>query len=158
MRKSLTLSLTCVFTLGLATASQAQTYSWKDANGKIHYGDRPPAEKQTQARKLQGAPSETSDVSTARKSAAERQFDEREKRAKAEEGAKNPPETTEQVRQREENCRRAKANLASLESGQARFSVNDKGERIALDGAVRETELARARKSVEDWCKPPATK
>jgi len=29
---------------------------------------------------------------------------------------------------------------------------------VALDGTMRETELARARKSVDDWCKSPATK
>jgi hypothetical protein len=135
-------------------SGQTQVYSWKDANGKIHYGDRPPAEKQTSARKVQGAPSETGDVAAARKASAERQFEEREKQ----ESTKKPAEDPAQAKVREENCQRAKANLASLESGQARFSINDKGERIALDGAVREAELARARKSVDDWCKPPAAK
>lgn len=158
MCKTLILTLSCVFTLGLTTASQAQMYSWKDANGKVHYGDRPPAEKQSQARKLQGAPSETSDVEAARKTSAERKFDEREKQAKMEEGAKSPAEDPAQAKIREDNCKRARANLASLESGQARFSINDKGERVALDGAVRDAELARARKSVDDWCKPPAAK
>lgn len=158
MRKTLILQLSCVFALGLATTSQAQMYSWKDANGKIHYGDRPPAEKQVQPRKVQGAPSETSDVEAARKAGAERKFDEREKQAKAEEGTKKPAEDPAQAKIREDNCKRAKANLASLESGQARFSINDKGERVALDGSVREAELARARKSVDDWCKAPTTK
>lgn len=154
MRAPTLVSLLSLIALALVPLSgQTQMYSWKDANGKIHYGDRPPTEKQTQARKVQGAPSETGDVAAARKSATERQFDEREKQAKAEEGAKKPAEDPAQVKIREENCQRAKANLASLESGQVRFSINDKGERIALDGAVREAEMARARKSVDDWCK-----
>lgn len=158
MRKSLILSLSSLIFLALPLASQAQMYSWKDANGKIHYGDRPPAEKQSQARKVQGAPSETGDVAAARKTSAERQFDEREKQAKAEESGKKPPEDPAQAKVREENCQRARSNLAALESGQIRFSTNAKGERIALDGAVREAELARARKSVDDWCKPPTAK
>ena len=158
MRKSLILSLSSLIILALPLASQAQMYSWKDANGKVHYGDRPPAENQTQARKVQGAPRETGDVAAARKSATERQFDEREKQAKAEEGAKKPAEDPAQAKIREDNCKRARANLASLESGQARFSINDKGERVALDGAVRDAELARARKSVDEWCKAPVTK
>jgi hypothetical protein len=137
----------------LPVSAQSQMYSWKDANGKVHYGDRPPAEKQTQARKVPGAPAATDDVEAARKSAAERQFSEREKQGKTEESARKAPEDAVQAKQRAENCQRAKGNLASIESGQVRFSINDKGERVALDGAVRDAELARARKSVDDWCK-----
>jgi hypothetical protein len=158
MRKAIILSLSCLFVLGLPLASQGQLYSWKDASGKVHYGDRPPAEKQTQARKVPGAPPATSDVEVARRASAERQFEEREKQAKEQEGAKKPAEDPAQVKQREENCQRAKATLASLESGQVRFSINDKGERVALDGTVREAELSRARKSVDSWCSPPAAK
>lgn len=158
MRKSLILSLSVLIIFAFPLKSPAQVYSWKDASGKVHYGDRPPAEKQAQTRKVQGAPSETSDVEAARKAGAERKFDQREKQAKANEGAKSPAETPEQAKIREDNCKGAKANLASLESGQARFSINDKGERVALDGSVREAELARTRKSVDDWCKPPAAK
>ncbi len=155
MRAPTLVSLLSLIALALVPLSgQTQMYSWKDANGKIHYGDRPPTEKQTQARKVQGAPSETGDVAAARKASAERQFEEREKQ----ESAKKPAEDPAQAKVREENCQRAKSNLAALESGQIRFSTNAKGERIALDGAVRETELARARKSVDDWCKPPAAK
>jgi hypothetical protein len=155
MRAPTLVSLLSLIALALVPLSgQTQMYSWKDANGKIHYGDRPPAEKQTPARKVQGAPSETGDVAAARKASAERQFEEREKQ----ESTKKPAEDPAQAKVREENCQRAKANLASLESGQVRFSINDKGERIALDGTVREAELARARKSVDDWCKPPVAK
>jgi len=41
----------------LATAAQAQTYRWVDKEGKVHYGDRPPATAagQVQERRL-GAP------------------------------------------------------------------------------------------------------
>jgi hypothetical protein len=38
-----------------------------------------------------------------------------------------------------------------------RFMLNAQGERVALDGQLREEELARARKSVADWCSPPKT-
>jgi hypothetical protein len=158
MRKPPILSLSSLIVLALPLASQAQMYSWKDASGKVHYGDRPPAEQQAQARKVQGAPSETGDVEAARKTSAERRFSEREKQAKAEESGKKPAEDPAQAKQREANCRQAKANLAALESGQIRFSTSDRGERVALDGSVREAELSKARKSVDDWCKPAAAK
>lgn len=138
----------------IPSLSQGQVYSWKDASGKIHYGDRPPAERQPDARKLAPAPA-SDDIAAARKAAAERQFNEREKQAKAGDSTRKP-EDPAQAKQREANCRQARSNLAALESGQIRFSTNEKGERIALDGSVREAELAKARKSVDDWCKPPA--
>lgn len=142
----------------LPGVGHGQVYSWKDASGKIHYGDQPPAERNAQSRKLPGAPATTDDVEAARKASAERQLSEREKQGKAEESAKKAPENAAQTKEREANCRQAKASLASLESGQVRFAINDKGERIALDGSVREAELAKARKSVDSWCKSPATK
>ncbi|MFN4148831.1 MAG: DUF4124 domain-containing protein [Rhodocyclaceae bacterium] len=138
----------------LPLASAAQVYSWKDASGKVHYGDRPPAERQTQVRQLPGAPAVTPDVEAARKAAAERKFVEREKQVK-EEGSQIA-EDRAQAKIRAENCQRAKNTLAALESGEIRFALNEKGERIALDGATREAELSRARKSVADWCSPPA--
>lgn len=142
----------------LPSFSYGQTYSWKDASGKIHYGDRPPAEKKVDVRTLNPSPMASDDVAATRKANAERQLDEREKQGKAQDAAKKPPEDPAQAKQRADNCRQAKANLTAIESGEVRFSINDKGERVGLDGGVREAELAKARKSVDDWCKAPAAK
>lgn len=148
------LLLPVCLTMLLPLAATAEVYSWKDASGKIHYGDRPPAERQAQARRLPAAPSATADAAAARKEMAERKFAEREQQAAGE--PKPAPEDAAQAKIRTENCQRAQATLAGLESGQVRFMLNEKGERVALDGAIREAELARARKAVEDWCQPPA--
>lgn len=73
--------------LGLAPlAALAQVYSWKDANGKIHYGDRPPAGKEEAARALR-APPPPEDATSQRKAFLERQMAERERQLKADEEA-----------------------------------------------------------------------
>jgi len=138
---------------GLPLATLAQVYSWKDANGKVHYGDRPPAMQQTDARKLAAPP--PVDAEANRKALAERQMEDREKQQKSQEETKKAREDQAQNQQRAANCQQARSNLAALESGQVRFSIDAKGERVALDGAVRDAELARARKSVSEWCSPP---
>jgi len=132
----------------------AEVYSWKDASGKVYYGDRPPAGKQGDTRKLTAPPSVDSEA--LRKDSSEKQMSEREKQQKSGENAKKAEQEQAQNQVREENCSRAKSNLAALESGQARFTLDAKGERVALDGEVRDAELARARKSVDDWCNAPA--
>lgn len=135
-------------------AAQSQVYSWKDASGKTHYGDRPPAAKQGEARRLSGPP--PVDAEAERKAFLERQMAEREKQQKSQEEAKKSAEEQAQAKEREVNCRQAKGNLAAIESGQIRFTVNASGERVALEGAARDAELARARQAVEGWCKPPS--
>ncbi len=149
--RQLTLLMLCL----LPAFAAAQVYSWKDANGKVHYGDRPPASKQADSRKLAPPPPPTADEEAARKASADRQLSEREKQQKAQEEAKKNQEDPAQAKQRAEGCQQAKANLAAIESGQVRFSVDAKGERVGLDGAVRDAEIAKARKNVDDWCSPP---
>ena len=72
MRASHTVSVITLFALtALPSLGQGQVYSWKDASGKIHYGDRPPAERSADSRKLPPAPSATVAPETARKAGAE---------------------------------------------------------------------------------------
>lgn len=139
----------------LSPGIHAQVYSWKDAGGKIHYGDRPPVEQKTESRKLAAPPPETTGADASRKAAADRQMADREKQQKKSEEAKANQLSPEETQQRAENCKRAKSHLAGIESGQDRFTTNLKGERVALEGAVRDTEIAQAKKAVDSWCNPP---
>lgn len=136
-----------------ALPAAAEVYSWKDASGKLHYGSRPPAG-QGEARRLAAPPAETADQEAARKAAAEHRMAEREQRQKTQDEAQKTQEDRAQARERETGCRQARANLSALESGQVRFTMDGRGERVALDGAARDAELAKARKAVDDWCRP----
>jgi hypothetical protein len=51
-----------------------------------------------------------------------------------------------------ENCKRAKAQLAMLESGVRVTRPNEKGEREFLDDKARAEETNRARSAVDDTC------
>lgn len=152
--RCLTTLIALTLCAALPAAALAEVYSWKDASGKVHYGSKPPVGQQGEARKLAAPPAETPDQEAARKAAAERQMSEREKQQNAQEGAAKTKEDPAAQREREANCRAARANLATLESGQVRFTMNTKGERVALDGAALNAELAKARKNVDTWCKP----
>lgn len=92
-------------------------------------------------------------AASAPKTTAELEQDFRKRRAEQEEAAKKEQEKLADAKARDENCRGSKATLASLESGSRQTRVNDKGERATLDDAQMAVETARARKSVQDWCK-----
>jgi hypothetical protein len=52
-----------------------------------------------------------------------------------------------------ENCARAQDALRTLETGQRVARTDTKGERYFLDDAQTAQETARARQSVQEWCK-----
>ena len=134
----------------VATSAIGGVYSWKDASGKTHYGDQPPADLRKDSRKLADAPPADE---LAQKPAQDKSKSEKEKSA---EGEKKPQqEDPAQARLRRENCIQAKANLTAIETEQVRFKIDAKGERIAMEGAVRDAELTKARRSVSEWCSPP---
>lgn len=86
-------------------------------------------------------------------STAELERDFRKRRTEQEELAKKNAEKATEAKDREENCRSARAQLASLESGARQQRVDEKGERVFLDDSQLGVEADRARKAVQAWCK-----
>jgi hypothetical protein len=84
-----------LFACFLPALAQAELYSWKDASGKTHYGDKPPAAQQSGSRQLT-APPPPENPQGARKAFLESQRVEREKQQAEEdkkkaEADKSPP-------------------------------------------------------------------
>ncbi len=138
--------------VALPVTGQAEMYSWKDADGKIQYSDQPPPGK-TVSRKLAAPSAPTVAPETLRQNSAEREMESRKKQKEAKESAAKAEKDRGDAEERRVNCEKAKGSLQALESGQTRFTANAQGERVALEGAVREAELASARKAVDGWCK-----
>lgn len=138
----------------LPLAGQAQVYKWRDATGKIHYGDQPPAGAQAQSRKLTPDNSLSDDTSGAQKAAAEQRLDAAKRTSDAKEKAAEAERQRAQDAEREVACERARINLQGLESGQIRYRLDAAGEREGLDGARRDAELDAARRIVDINCSP----
>lgn len=135
----------------LSLAASAQMYSWKDASGKTQYSDQPPPDKS--ARKIAAPAAPSSDAGDKRKDAADQEMEARKKQKDAKENAAKAEKDKAGAEERAINCEKAKGNLQAIESGQVRFTLDAKGERVALDGAVRDAEIANARKVADSWCK-----
>jgi hypothetical protein len=133
----------------------AQVYSWKDASGKMHYGDQPPADRGVQTRRV-GAANTTSpaQAAPARPSAAEQRLDAKlQDKEAAEQKAKAERERMEEER-RQQDCQRARNAMQGIESGRVRFRLGADGEREALEDAARDDEMNRLQQAVEASCTP----
>ena len=75
-----------------------------------------------------------------------------EAQRKAEEAERKKQEA-KIAKQRQENCQRAKAAQASLQSGGLMAHVNEKGERGLMTEPQRQADLKRAQQIIKDNCK-----
>jgi hypothetical protein len=144
----------------LPVVAAAQVYIWKDASGKTHYTDQPPPDTKIQSRRLGpsfSSGADGSDVEAVRRAAADKRLDAAKQAKDAQDKAAAAARQSAEDAQRAQDCERARVNLQGLESGQIRFRMSASGEREALDGAVRDAELANSRQAVDSLCSPRPT-
>jgi hypothetical protein len=77
----------------------------------------------------------------------------RKRRAEQEQAARAKAEEEKLAAQRAENCRRARGQVAALESGQRMARTNERGEREVLDDRGRAEELRAARAVIASDCR-----
>lgn len=153
-----------------ALPAAAQIYSWKDKDGRVHYGDTPPATgeinmiKGVPAVKPAPAPAAApADASAAEDSTAtqdpsrpptlaEREQAFRERRAAQAEAQAKAEEEAARDAERQRFCEQARNQLGALESGQRVSRFNAAGEREFLDDAARSAEVARLKQQVAEHC------
>ena len=141
-------------------------WKWKDASGRVTISDLPPprgvADKdilqRPEPRKSAVAvPTPASAAASAAPKAAaapvDKELDARKRAADQERQDKARAEEEKLTAQRAENCKRARAHLAALDSGQRIARYNDKGEREILDDAGRAAESRRAREAITSECR-----
>jgi len=139
--------------LAFSAAASAQMYKWVEKDGKVRYGDTPPAGvdatpmKAPSAGAAPAAPEGKKDTPLSPEAAFRKRQQERQEQ---EQKAAKEREFGEQKRA---NCERSQAGLRQLQSGQRISTVNASGERVYIDDGERTREIDRAQKAVSEWCK-----
>jgi len=154
----------------LAGAAHAQAiWKWRDANGVMQISDQPPpnsvpvkdivSRPGTQRAPLVVLADASASAPEASGSAPVRADAELEARKKKLQADKAAAETERKQAEKAridalkaDNCKRAKAQLAMLESGARVARPNEKGEREFLDDKARSDEINRTRGAVNDNC------
>jgi hypothetical protein len=156
-----------VFVLGAAAlvalpAAAQQLYKYVGPDGKVQYSDRPPpggqkAEKITTSRisSSGGAAAASGDAakSSAPKTAAEQEQAFRQRKTEADEKARKGEKVAQEQQQQAEACANARRDLAGVQSGARVARLNEAGERIFLDDAGVQGEIARLQRDVAANCK-----
>jgi len=158
------------------TAPAEAQWRWRDASGRVTASDRPPPkeipEKDILSRPanpaLRRAPPSTAEAASAAASGPaatppgliasapgglQAEVEARRKRSEQEQAARAKAEEERLAAQRGENCKRARAHAAALESGQRMARVNERGEREVLDDKARGDELRAARAVIASDCR-----
>lgn len=155
----------------LAFPAEAQ-WKWKDKGGRVQYSDLPPPAGTPEADILgkPGAPRRAAAVTPAAPASAasaslaaasgalvprtaDPELEAKRKKFEEEQAAKAKAEQQRVAAARAENCTRAKAQLATLESGIRLARANLKGEREFLDDKQRADETRLARDTIRSDCK-----
>jgi len=159
--------------LGLTSTLAIAQWQWQDKDGRMVFSDRAPptnipdkaivkrpgaAQLAPVVRADEAAGSGVAALPVAASSAAktagtDKDLLEKKKKADAEAAAKLKAEEQRVLAAKAENCQRAKASKAGLESGMRLSRVNAQGEREILDDAARAAELKRAQAVIDSDCK-----
>ena len=154
------------FTVLLAALPAAAQWKWKDARGQVVISDVPPPREIPDRDVLQKPDlvtrrpaNQPTPVASApapevtAKAKVDPELEARKKKAEQDQVDKSKVEEEKVAAQRAENCKRAKAHQASLDSGIRLSRTNEKGEREILDDKQRAEEVARTRQIISSDCR-----
>jgi hypothetical protein len=152
-----------VVAMTFSAAALAQ-YKWVDKDGKVRYGDTPPAGVKATPLKTPGSPAPAApssapaakDANAAQKgplSPAEKEAEFRKRQIEADKSREKEKKLAQESQGKQQNCTAAQDQLRLYESGQRIARTNPSGERYYLDEGQIAQETAKARQAVSQWCK-----
>jgi hypothetical protein len=128
------------------TASQAILYKWIDENGRVVYGDQPPAGTKPEKLNTSIAPADPNAVRDMASKDAEIR---KRQQQRADEAAKTAKDEADSKRKLDQ-CVQARGRIKTLQADTAVFRYNEKGEKVFYEPADRERAIAETQKSMRD--------
>lgn len=145
-----------LFVLGLClsgSSASAEVYKWTDANGQMHFGDRPPSSG------AETVPVPESADAPAAVTPQERLEKQRKLLNAFEEERRQKRDAAEQARKdREERirkCNNLRDDLRNQENAGRVYRLDKNGNRVFMNAEERAASTAELRKQVAYWCGKP---
>ncbi len=156
--------LAAVLALSLWAAPAGAQWMWKDEAGHTLASDQPPPAgtpesrilKQPKARTVAIAPTPAAPIApkeNAPKSLAERELDARQRQKEVADATRKADDDASKSKALQDNCAAVKGNLAALQAGGRAARFNERGEKVYLDDADRQSEIAKSQGQVAQYCR-----
>ena len=154
MKSPIQLFIAIAILLATATVA-AQVYKWVDKDGKVQYSDTPPpaSATKTEAKKIDTSPAAASTTAEPSKTLQDRAKDFDKRKAEVADKAKKSDTEKQNADIKEANCTNARSAMRDLESGRPLVRTSESGDREYVSDEARQADIAKARKSVADFCK-----
>jgi hypothetical protein len=108
--------------------AHAGVYKWTDANGQVHFGDRPPAEKPAEEVTINTAPPGKDAAANERIRKMNEFLDQRQ--AEREVRQAEEAKIERQAEMQDARCRKLRAQLKHMASVSTFYNLNEDGERV----------------------------
>ena len=152
---SVILCLFAILSCLLAPAVSAEVYKWTDAEGRVHFGDRPPG-RDAESVTIRGAGKDDANDYQAPVTPADRAAKQRRLLNAFEEERRQKQEQKDEARnkkmERQRSCAKARDELEGLLTHGRIYNLDKDGNRVYLDGPGRDRAIADARREVEHRC------
>jgi len=133
------------------SASQAEIYKWVDDEGKIHYGDKPSINSDSEALDVNIDKSGNQDSTKHRKDRQEKLLESlEESRKRKEEAAEKKKKDIESQKRK---CALAKRTLKGYERAGYLYGLDKEGNKVIRTNEEREKATEAQRKKVKKLCK-----
>jgi hypothetical protein len=159
--------LICIgFSFLLAALPAQAQWKWKDAKGTVVVSDTPPPREvperdvlqrpETAARRSAPAAvpaAEPASAAVTAKAKVDPELEARRKRTEQEQAERHKADEEKVAAARAVNCKRAREQVTSLDSGARLARTNEKGELEIMDDKARADEMQRARQIISSECR-----
>lgn len=152
-----TRELACALMLaGIVAAAPAATggeiYKWTDAEGNVHYGDRPTGAAEEERLAISSSPTDRARVEANVQARREARTERAEAAAEAASGQPTEEELRAQEEERARRCETSRERLQKFLISRRLYRHDENGERVYLDEAETEAARARVQEQVLEYC------
>jgi len=136
----------------LPVAGASEIYKWTDADGNVHYGDRPSGVASEERVAIASQRTDASRVQAGIDARLERQAARAEARQTRETEDADRAEEEQKAAERTAACEQNRQRLNSYNESPRLYREDENGERVYLDDSERETAKQRVQELIDEYC------
>jgi uncharacterized protein DUF4124 len=145
-------SLLALVTTLAAPICDATLYKWTDENGRVVYGDQPPASAKSERLNAGVAPADPA----ALRDMANKDADIRKRMQQRSDDAAKSDKDQAEAKRKLDTCAQTRGRIRTMREPAPVYKYNEKGERVFFEAADRQKAIAESEKNLKDLNCPPA--